>query len=285
VKQTVVGVERELPGSIALQAQYIRRRFGDYMGLIDTGSIYAPVQRPDPGPDGLVNTADDGPPLDVFTQTNPGAAFNVYTNPQGAFNRYDAVQVTARKRYADAWQLQSSYTWSRNRGTVGNRLHVNAGNFDLGSPGRFVNPNLAINAYGRAHFDPTHEVKLLGSYRLPWLGGTMVSGVYQYLTGLAWGRTVMVTGLIGPRLVRVEPIGTRRAPALNMGSLRLEKTIPVPRRAGAIGVFVDVINVGNQGVPDSNKTNAVVEASGARFGQPNWWLNPRTVRIGVRASF
>jgi hypothetical protein len=255
------------------------------MGLIDTGSIYVPVQRPDPGPDGLVNTADDGPPLDVFLQTNPGAAFNVYTNPQGAFNRYDAVQVVGRRRSADGGQLQTSYTWSRNRGTVGNRQHVNAAFFDLGSPGRFVNPNLGINAYGRAHFDPTHEVKILGTYRLPWLGGAMVSGVYQFMTGQAWGRTVQVAGLIGPRLIRVEPVGTRRAPAINMASLRVEKALPLATRGGTIGIFLDVFNVGNQGVPDSNLTNAVNERSGPFFGQPGAWLSPRTLRVGMRARF
>src|SRR6185503_23138 len=219
------------------------------------------------------------------SQTNPGNAFNVYTNPPNAFNRYDAVQFVGRRQYRDGWQLQSSYTWSRNRGTVGNRQHVNAARFDLGSPGRFVNPNLNINAYGRAHFDPTHEVKLLGSYRLPWAGGTMVSGIYQYMTGRAWGRTWMATGLIGPRLVRIEPIGTRRAPAINMGSLRVEKTIPVLRSKGTLGIYVDLYNVGNQGVPDSNMTNAINEASGSFFGEPNAWLNPRTLKVGVRASF
>ena len=127
--------------------------------------------------------------LDVFNLTNPGNQFNFYTNPDDAFNQYDAVQVVARKRYARDWQLQGSYTWSKNRGTVGNRWHVNAARFDLGNPGRFVNPNSNINAYGRATFDPTHEVKVLGSYRLPWWGGTMVSGVYRYMTGQAWGRT------------------------------------------------------------------------------------------------
>jgi hypothetical protein len=285
VKQTIVGVERELFRSLSLQVQYIRRRFDDYMGLIDTGSIYVPVERADPGPDGQLNTADDGQPLSVFLQTNPGQAFNLYTNPQNAFNRYDAVQLVGRRQYSNGWQVQSSYTWSRNRGTVGNRPNVNAAAFDLGSPGRFVNPNLGINAYGRAHFDPTHEVKMLGGYRLPWLGGTMVSGVYQYMTGQAWGRTVRPTGLVGPNLIRTEPIGTRRAPAVNTTAVRIEKTIPLRLRASTIGMFADVFNVGNQGVPDSHVGNAVNELSGTRFGEPNVWLDPRTLRVGLRASF
>ena len=124
------------------------------MGLIDTGSVFAPVQLRDPGPDGVRDSADDGALLDVFNLTNSGNSFNLYTNPADAYNHYDAVQVVGRKRYSRDWQLQSSYTWSRNRGTVGNRWHVNAARFDLGNPGRFVNPNLNINADGTRRSTP-----------------------------------------------------------------------------------------------------------------------------------
>ena len=285
VTQTIAGVEHELFDDVSVQAQYIRRRFSNYMGLIDTGSIWAPVQRTDPGPDGALNTTDDGSLVTAYFLTNPGAAFNVYTNPADAYNHYDAVQVAGRKRYSDNWQLQASYTWSRNHGTVGNRWHVNAARFNLGSPGYFVNPNLGINREGRAIFDPTHEAKLLGSYAVPWMGGAMVSAVYRYTTGQAWGRQVFFGGLPSFERVRIEPIGTRRAPALNTADLRVEKTMRLPRSGGTLGVFADVFNVNNQGVPDSNVTNAINDVSGPNFGVPNAWLSPRMLRVGVRASF
>ncbi len=286
VTQLVVGLERELFADFSVQTQYIRRRFNDFMGLIDTATIYEPAQRVDPGPDGRLNTADDGGLLGVFAATNPGSKFPVYTNPTGAFNRYDAVQLVARKRYSHDWQMQASYTWSKNRGTVGNRWHVNAARFDLGNPGRFVNPNSNINAFGRASFDPTHEAKLLGSYRLPWWGGMMLSGVYRYTTGQAWGRVANISGLRqGNERVRIEPQGTRRAPAINTLALRVEKTLPLPRAGGTLGLFLDAFNLWNQGVPNSEVTNPIVEVSGARFGQPNAWLDPRMLRAGVRIAF
>jgi hypothetical protein len=286
VKQFVLGLEHELMPDFSLQAQYIRRRFDTFMGLIDTGSVYAPAQRPDPGPDGALNTADDGGMLDVFALTNPGNGFYVYANPDEAFNKYDAVQVVGRKRYAGRWQLQTSYTWSRNRGTVGNRWHVNAARHNLGRPGNFVNPNSFINAYGRAAFDPTHEAKVLGSYRLPWWGGTMVSGVYRYTTGQAWGRTAFITGLPqGGEGVRIEPTGTRRAPAISRVDLRLEKTTRLPGTSGTLGLFFDLFNLFNQAVPDSDITNPIVQNSGARFGQPSAWVDPRMLRVGARVVF
>ena len=286
VKQFVAGLEHELIADLSVQAQYIWRRFDTYMGMTDPGSIYQPVQRQDPGPDGALGTSDDGAMLDVFALTNPGNAFNLYTNPEGAFNKYDAVQLVARKRYSRDWQLQGSYTWSKNRGTVGNRWHVNAARFNLGNPGNFVNPNSFINANGRATFDPTHEAKVLGSYRLVWVGGTMVSGVYRYMTGQAWGRTAPIAGLPqGIQQVRVEPQGARRLPAINRLDFRLEKTTRLPGTAGTLGLFFDVFNLFNQGVPDSDVTNAIAQNSSARFGEPNAWVDPRMMRVGVRVVF
>jgi hypothetical protein len=284
VNQWVGGVEHALPGEVALQVQYIRRRFDTYMGLTDPISTWVPVQRQDPGPDGRLGTQDDGAMLDVFDLTSTGPMSNFYTNPPGAYNKYDALQMVARKRYARDWQAQASYTLSRTRGTVGNTLHVNAGGIGLGRPGNFIDPNQNINAYGRAQFDPTHEVKLLGSYRLaPW-GGTMVSGVYRYSTGQAWGRMILLTGLSqGPQRVRVEPVGTRRLQAINQFDFRIEKTTRIG--AAKLGFFADVFNLFNQGVPDSNQVNPVVQFSNARFGQPNVWLDPRLLRLGARVTF
>lgn len=60
VDQYVVGVERELLSDVSVLAQVIRRDFGNYMGMTDTGSVYEAVQRRDPGRDGRPGTADDG---------------------------------------------------------------------------------------------------------------------------------------------------------------------------------------------------------------------------------
>ncbi len=286
VDQWVVGVDHELPWNIVLTAQGISRRFSAFMGLIDEGSSYTPVQRIDPGPDGALNTADDGGPLTVFALTNPGNRALVYTNPDQAYNRYDAVQFIGRRRFIGWWQMQASYTWSRNEGTVGNRWHVNAARFDLGSPGRFVNPNSFINAYGRATHDPTHEGKILGLVRLPWLGGANLSGVYRYTTGQAWARRVRFTGLPqGQEPVRVEPVGARRAPAINRLDLRAEKTFPLGGERRTLGIFLEAFNVGNQGVPNSDVPQAYQFVSGPTFGQPVAWVSPRLLRAAVRYSF
>ena len=155
-----------------------------------------------------------------------------------------------------------------------------------GIEGDPANPNLGINANGRATFDPTHEAKLLGSYRVPAWGGFMLSGVYRYMTGQAWGRTAQVTGFAqGSQRIRIEPQGTRRADAINRLDFRLEKTLPFRRYSATLGLFADVFNVWNQGVANSDVTEAIFSNSGPRFGEPAVWVDPRMLRVGIRASF
>lgn len=285
VDQYVVGFERQLTTDMSVQAQFIRRNFDTFMGLIDTGSTWAPISRLDTGPDGIAGTSDDGGQLTVYQKTNTGHEKYLYTNPPGAFRRYAAVQVVGRKRYSHGWQMQASYTWSRTVGTVTNFWHSNAARYDLGNPGTFVNPNAQINDYGHAPFDFTHEVKLFGSYSVPLWGGFMVSGVYRAHTGYAWGRIALVNA---PRMgnqggVRVEPVGTRRTAAINNLDLRIEKTLHV--RHQTVGLFIDAFNLGNQGVPDAEAVKPVRDVSGKTFGQPTKWVDPRSLRIGLRFTF
>jgi hypothetical protein len=288
VDQFLAGFERELFPNFSATAQYIRRNFRDFMGFIDTGSIYAPVQRQDPGPDGKVSTADDGQLLTVFNKTNPGHEFLLFTNPNNAFRDYNGFQLIGTKRYSRNWQAQVSYTWSHARGTVDNRGGTNAGgggNQGLGQTGGFANPNHAINIDGDMRFDPTHAVKLDGTYRVPWFGGFNVSAVYRYTTGLAWGRTASIRNLTqGSETVRIEPIGTRRTPAVNFVDLRVEKTFPFASSRSA-GVFLDLFNLNNQGVNDNGSRTSVIESSGTSFGNPNVWVTPRLARLGFRLVF
>src|SRR3954453_8875335 len=90
------------------------------MGFVDTGSIYAAVQKAGPGVDGRSGTADDGQTLTVYNLTNPGKEFKLFTNPANAFRNYKAFQLIGAKRYSSNWQASLSYTWSRAEGTVNN---------------------------------------------------------------------------------------------------------------------------------------------------------------------
>ena len=285
----LVGLERQLMANFSLTAQVIDRRFRDFMGFVDTGSIYSQTQKTDPGVDGRSGTADDGKSLTVFTLTNPGKEFKLFTNPANAFRDYRAFQLIGTKRYSSNWQASLSYTWSHAHGTVDNRSGTNSGaggTQGLGQTGGFADPNHLINIDGDMRFDPTHSVKLEGTYRLPFLGGFNLSSVYRYTTGLAWGRTATIRGLAqGNAAVRIEPIGTRRTDAINNVDFRVEKTFPLGASDRRLGVYLDLFNLNNQGVNDAGSRTSVIEASGTTFGNPNVWISPRLARLGFRVTF
>jgi hypothetical protein len=291
VNQFIVGLERELIPNFSATAQYITRRFKDAMGFIDTGSIYAPVQRQDPGSDGRLGTGDDGALLTVYNKTNPGHEFLLFTNPDGAFRNYDAFQLIGTKRYSNNWQASVSYTWSRSTGTVNNIGGTNAAGTastfqNLGQTGAYANPNHAINLDGPSTFDYPTQVKLDGTYRVPVLGGFNISGVYRYITGMAYGRTATIRNLNqGSETVRVQPRGDFRTEAINNLDFRAEKTFPLGSSAKQAGIYLDLFNINNQGVPQNDSRTAVIESSGSTFNNPNRWISPRLARLGFRLTF
>lgn len=281
VDQLVAGIERQIGTTWSLQTHYIYRRFDRFMMYTRSGAIWEPVARRDPGPDGLNGTPDDGATFTVYSLTNAAATTLRYENPNGLFRRYHAVQAVARRRLADAWHAQISYTWSKTAGTSQNSLHGNAGVRATG----VGEPNGQINGADRAVHDPTNEAKVLGGWSPRWLGGFTVSGVYRYMTGSAWGRTFVARGLRqGQATILAEPRGTRRVKAINNLDLRVEKTVSrgACRR---LGVFTDVFNVTNQGAPDSDFGTPVFTGSGPNLGLPLVWRAPRQLRLAVRLEF
>jgi len=266
----------------------VHRDFKQFMGMTDTGSVWVPATIQDPGPDDKIATADDGQLLNVFRQLNPGNAFLYYTNPAGAYRRYDGLQFIATLRHATNLAAEASYTWSRNRGTVGNQDNVNAGQNDLGElpspngPGVFTNPNALINADGRAPYDLS-EFKAIATYRLPRAGGLRFGGVLRHETGVRWGRvinyfpgTLSATDFV---TVRAEPRGARSLPSVTNLDLRVGKDFSISGRKN-LEVFADLFNVTNQGVP-----LFVFGAGGPSFGQVLNRSDPRNGRVAARFTF
>lgn len=286
VDQYLFGVERELGAGLSLQAQVVKRNFDNIQAFVDTRSQYEAVQRPDPGPDGRPGTGDEGPAVTVYNLLNPGQASLLLTNPDNAHRRYHGLQLVAQKRYAERWQLLGSYTVSKTEGTVNTNQGESAAiGPDTGQSGVFVNPNRAINSFGSTETDFTHQLKFEGLYRAPLWGGVDVSAAYLVISGAPYGRTMVVTGLRqGNETVRVEPRGTRRTDALKQLDVRVAKNIPVGGGAD-VGVYVEVFNVMNQGMPVIRFSRAVLDTSGVNFGRPRNWIDPRTVQIGGKLSF
>jgi hypothetical protein len=184
----------------------------------------------------------------------------------------------ADRRYASGWSLQASYTWGRTGGNFDNDAASNAASSDLASNGNFANPNRAILSPGRTVHDRRHDLKVYGTYAVPFWG-LRVSGVYRYMSGAPFARVVTS---FPPETqtfaIYAEPVGTYEESAISGADLRVEKTVRV--RSASIGLYGDLYNVTNRIV-----VARVNNVSGSAFGQPRAWTSPREFRAGVRVAF
>lgn len=274
VNQWVLGTERSLGTHTIVSVQYVRRRFGDFIGYLDRNgaSAYSPYTVVDPGPDDVLGTADDGGPIVIYRRVS--GADLIISNPTNAHRRYNGVQLILTRRFARRWQSQVSWAWSRSAGTVDNLYHTNAAYWSLSPGGVGTNPYAKS---GRPTFDFS-EFKANGSYRAPWLGGFTTGAVFRWHNGVRWSRAVV---MFNPffTVYSPEPPGTRGAPWIGALDVRVEKALQLPGSV-RIGAYVDVFNVTNVG-----RAISFVPISGSRFGLPGTWTDPRTARTGLRVEF
>ena len=232
-----------------------------------------PVTRPDPGPDGIVGNTDDTG--NMFTY------FEYPTSLRGAVNQvpttvneprmkrtFKSFEAAVAKRLSAKWQAMASYSVTR--------LHV---------PGSYANPNTRINSDN----DTTEwEVKLSGSYELPWQ--LLTSLFYEMRSGNAWQRTVLFTGGVTiPNIVLpVEPLGSRYYDDVHLvnGRVRKEFRMGTQRFSAQVDVY-NILNV--------NTVIAVTNQSGPSFGKPTTtstgnaptapFITGRLVNLGVGWRF
>jgi hypothetical protein len=282
VDQWVTGVEQALGRHATIQAQYIGRRFGHFIGWIDLRlDDWLRYEVQDPGIDGIPGTSDDGGTFAAYRVYGGGGDVSdralVLGNPSGAYRRYDALQLIGTRRFADRWQAQLSYTWSRAGGTAGNEYSTNAASWSMNPGGYGASPAARDAGAGPPRYD-YNEFKALGSYRAPWFGGFTVGGVFRWHTGTRWHRVARVRTPIVTDF-RAEPLNSRRTPSLGSVDLRVEKTVRLSR-GSVVGVYVDAFNATNLG-----RATAFNPISGPNFHTVEGWTDPRTMQLGVRYSF
>jgi hypothetical protein len=129
-----------------------------------------------------------------------------------------------------------------------------------------------------------------------WLGpwGILISGYYRYLDGQRWTRVIRSVDLglslsQGTVTTYAEPRGSRKMPPLSMLDLRFEKRFSMPRKAGTLGLFVDIFNVFNVAIPTSvwsrSSSTTTINKKVVQFGDLTAITDPRIFRLGLRFEF
>lgn len=282
--EITAGIDHELAPNLRVSATWIQRREHDPLTNIEIGipfDYYDPVERPDPGRDGVAGTADDRT-IVVYNMRLPALpSVQILGNDDRVAQRYKGLELTATKRYSDNWTMIAGYTWSRTE------VETTA----------VTSPNDFVNAKGRAGIDRAHNFKLTGSYLLPW--DVLIGGNLRILSGEPITRVVGIPGLNqnpnGNTNVLAEPRGSDTLPALFTLDLRAGRIF----RLGAhqFEVDVDVYNLTNENTVYAVRTNTGIttaryagDPTGAivRFPQyksPTNVLGPRIARFNVSYKF
>jgi len=267
--------ERELFRDASLTFSFWWRGLGDTMWITDVSAVYAPYSIPNPGPDGRIGTADDGPPLQGVTLVDRFYDYRLINpkagNPPWLTEDYKwknrGIEIRFTKRFSRRWQMMASYMYWMNEGNI---PWVGSNVYD---------PNRLINAYGKYGFGMPHQFKLQGNVLLPF--DVNFSAVFNLESGNFLNDQFVTRP---PNywyypLIYAIPVGTRQAGAANNLDLKLEKQFKYRRAGFAIGL--DVFNATN----NYNDKGGWYTRYGPYYNKRLSIKAPRTYIMSIRISY
>jgi hypothetical protein len=304
MNQFTVSLERELFKDTSLSVAYIWRDWKNIIGVVDNLATYQATNFPVDVLDTTTNTVvtRDYPVWDLtsgdahefyITNVKEGTTPYVLDKP---YRRYRGLEILFNKRFSNRWQLLASYVYSKTKGTIDNDWANDIG-WNKRDSLILGDPNFWINADGKATFDPTHMIKIQGTYVLPF--EINFNLYFRAVTGNAWTQRFRSSSSDfsqGRVTFFAEERGKYHYPMEKTLDMRLEKTFQLAGKY-RLGVFFDVINVFN---------DHTIQDWGTRIGydwnpsenDPEWPYaystqghdlysipTPRQARLGIRLTF
>jgi len=243
MNQFTVGVERELFKDASVGITYINRSWKNIIGLYNLKSDFVPYD---------VYVPELDKTYQIFQQTEDTVGLTEYiianiakgqpwisVNP---YRKYWGLEFMFNKRFSNRWQLLLSYVYSKAAGTMDNEFGHDVGwseRDDLTT----ADPNYWINAEGRSTYDPTHMLKVQGTYVLPF--DISFSAYFRAITGNTWTTRYRTDYLNQGRVTfYAEPRGSNHYDVASILDVRLEKVFNLAKRY-RLGVILDAFNVLN----------------------------------------
>ena len=203
---------------------------------------------------------------------------------------YQGVNLSARARLSDRFELQAFYTYSETNGNVlagADEFRITAAQYqpDQGGPRRDVSVNpldpQCAQCFGPLDTDARHRLTLSGVYRAGW--GINLSGMFRYHSATPYTNFI-AADLNGDGFIYDLPartaVNAKRGAAFSQLDLRVAKEF---KFAGDYGLelIAEVFNVFNEKNP----------ARFNRFGQANAYAGDplqgeqRLAQLGLRVHF
>jgi hypothetical protein len=183
---------------------------------------------------------------DTYDPVNPNGGPTLLVNPAGATRTYQAVQLTANKRFARHWFLAGSYTWSRLRGNYVGLYAADNDQRDPNQSTQYDAPGIMVNRSGPLPNDRPHLIRLDGYYTRPLLHSSLTAGLG--FVGRSGQPLSALAGFQGPGdndsfILSRGSMG--RTPFVTRLDLHLAYRRDLPGKLSA-EAFLDVFNLLNQ---------------------------------------
>jgi hypothetical protein len=262
IKEFMIGTARQLTNSVSARV-YGRARKGDHY-MEDTNNNSRFFNAPPGVPQQLFipnlgNSATAGTIRNAIaggcngSSSCSGSSY-VIANLDGAFTKYYEATAETEWRGTHA-TLHGSYTWSHYYGnfdqdnssfSFANDAAIFIGSSNIGDgPGR----QLWDFKYGDLRGDRRNQVKLYGTYMLPWNASVGAFGVFQ--SGQPYQLESVLpyrpqTGSASDTARYAEPAGARKSPSQTDLDLDYTQNIGIPFRGANLQLAFDVFNVMNR---------------------------------------
>ncbi len=269
IYEATAAVERQVASNFSLKAVYVHNRSTKAESLVNPLRQYSAynvaVPRVDPGPDGVIGSADDGPIVTLYDY-NPafrGATFvsRQFVNaPPGRSDSFHTIEVAANKRQSQRFSFMGSFSATKNHRWLTKIAQT---------------PNDELYPLDETW---TWFGKLSVTYRAP--RDIQLATFYQAFSGAQNQRTYVFRSMpqSGTVTVRLEPFGAQTLPNLHAFSFRASKDFPVGRYR--LNVAADVYNLFN-----INTETNVTFVSGPTYRAISGITQPRIARFGATISF
>jgi hypothetical protein len=158
---------------------------------------------------------------------------------------YNAVTLSAAKRFSKNWLMHASYTYSRVIGNYNGLYDPDFNYTTANGTSAFDVPDLTLNRYGPLANDRPHLARLDGFYQIPIGKGSLVTGLGVSARS---GQPRNYVGYIfayGDQSFLLPRGSAGRTPAVTQFDLKLSYRRPI-KQTMYVEAFIDLFNVFNQ---------------------------------------
>ncbi|MEO7271097.1 MAG: hypothetical protein ABIX28_13840 [Vicinamibacterales bacterium] len=277
--ELIIGGSREIGRGFAIDASYIWRRYDNFQSTFTDGVTSADYLSQTFTPTCTVAGARCDAVTAYYPSFQLGSITTLLNTPN--FTRsYNGFELTARKRMANHWMMNSSVSYNSIIANYGDGSYQNPNNIDKRN-GFQYDYATAGSGIGNVYVNAKWLYKLSGMYQLPYQFN--VSAFYNARQGYPNETGIILTTALpnggGTPTLLLDPIGENRLPTFQNLDFHLER--PISFGAGHFVPSIDVFNLtnndtiqairGNQNATNANQIQAIVAPRIVRFGlRVNW---------------